>query len=159
MGHTVGIGSPAPAFRLATDGGGSVSLADFEGRQLVLYFYPKADTPGCTQESIDFNRLRPEFEKAGTAIVGVSADPVNAQDKFKAKYDLAFPLGSDPTHDMLEAYGVWGEKSMYGRTFMGITRTTYLIDKDGRVAQVWTNVKVPGHAEAVLAEAKALSRH
>jgi thioredoxin-dependent peroxiredoxin len=150
------IGTDAPAFQLAADGGGSISLADFRGRKLVLYFYPKADTPGCTQESMDFNRLRPEFEKADTAILGVSADPVKAQDKFKAKYDLAFPLASDPTHEMLEAYGVWGEKSMYGRTFMGIARTTYLIGRDGRVAEVWSNVRVPGHAESVLAAAKAL---
>ena len=156
MGRTVDVGAPAPAFRLATDGGGSISLADFRGRKLVLYFYPKADTPGCTQESIDFNRLRSEFEKAETAILGVSADPVKAQDKFKAKYDLAFPLGSDPNHEMLDAFGVWGEKSMYGRTFMGVLRTTYLIGKDGRVAQVWSNVRVPGHAEAVLTAAKAL---
>jgi len=156
MAPMVEIGTGAPAFQLAADGGGSISLADFRGRKLVLYFYPKADTPGCTQESMDFNRLRPEFEKADTAILGVSADPVKAQDKFKAKYDLAFPLGSDPTHEMLEAYGVWGEKSMYGRTFMGIARTTYLIGRDGRVAEVWSNVRVPGHAESVLAAAKAL---
>ena len=156
MGQTVEIGAVAPDFRLAADGGGTISLTDFRGRKLVLYFYPKADTPGCTQESMDFNRLRPDFKKAGTSILGVSADPVKAQDKFKAKYDLTFPLGSDPTHAMLEAYGVWSEKSMYGRTFMGIPRTTYLIDRDGRVAQVWTNVKVPGHAETVLNAAQAL---
>lgn len=156
MGRTVEIGTTAPAFQLAADGGGTISLADFRGRKLVLYFYPKADTPGCTQESIDFNRLRSEFEKAETAILGVSADPVKAQDKFKAKYDLAFPLGSDPNHEMLEAYGVWAEKSMYGRTFMGFVRTTYLIGEDGRVAEVWANVKVPGHAEVVLAAAKDL---
>jgi peroxiredoxin Q/BCP len=156
MGQTLAIGAPAPSFQLATDGGGSLSLADFRGGNLVLYFYPKADTPGCTQESMDFNRLRKDFEKAGTAILGVSADPVQAQDKFKAKYELSLPLGSDPNHEMLEAYGVWGEKSMYGRTFMGIARTTYLIGKDGRVVQVWTNVKVPGHAEAVLAAVEAL---
>lgn len=156
MARTVEIGAEAPAFQLAADDGGSISLADFRGRKLVLYFYPKADTPGCTQESIDFNRLRAEFAKTGTAILGVSADPVKAQDKFKAKYNLDFPLGSDPNHHMLEAYGVWGEKSMYGRTFMGIVRTTYLIGKDGHVAEVWTNVRVPGHAETVLAAAKAL---
>lgn len=156
MSGILGIGDPAPDFRLATDGGGSISLADLKGRKAVLYFYPKADTPGCTQESIDFNRLKPDFEKAGTAILGVSADPVRAQDKFKAKYDLTFPLGSDPAHEMLEAYGVWGEKSMYGRTFMGVHRVTYLIGADGRIAKVWPKVKVPGHAEEVLAAAKAL---
>ena len=149
-------GAPAPDFRLATDGGGGVSLADFRGRKLVIYFYPKADTPGCTKQAMDFSRLRPEFDKTGTAILGVSADPVKAQDKFKAKYGLAFPLGSDPAHGMLEAYGVWAEKSMYGRKYMGILRATYLIGNDGRVARVWPNVKVAGHAEEVLEAARAL---
>ena len=149
-------GAPAPEFRIATDGGGTVSLADFAGRKLVIYFYPKADTPGCTKEAMDFNRLRPEFEKAGAAILGVSADPVQAQDKFKAKYGLAFPLGADPAHEMLAAYGVWGEKSMYGRKYMGVLRVTYLIGKDGRVARVWPNVKVTGHAEEVLEATRAL---
>ena len=149
-------GTPAPEFRLAVDGGGNVSLADFAGRKLVIYFYPKADTPGCTKEAMDFNRLRPEFDKAATAILGVSADPVQAQDKFKAKYGLAFPLASDPTHEMLKGYGVWGEKSMYGRKYMGVSRVTYLIDQDGRVVRVWPNVKVPGHADEVLAAARAL---
>jgi len=149
-------GAPAPDFRLATDGGGSVSLADFRGRKLAIYFYPKADTPGCTLEAMDFNRLRPEFERAGTAILGVSADPMKAQDKFKAKYGLAFPLGSDPAHEMLEAFGVWGEKNMYGRKYMGALRATYLIGKDGRVARVWPTVKVAGHAEEVLEAARAL---
>jgi len=149
-------GAKAPNFRLPTDGGGTVSLSGLKGRKAVVYFYPKADTPGCTQEAMDFNRLRSQFEKAGTMILGVSADPVKAQDKFKAKYDLAFPLASDPTHEMLEAYGVWGEKSMYGRKFMGVLRVTYLIGTDGRVAKVWPKVKVAGHAEEVLAAAKAL---
>lgn len=122
----------------------------------MLYFYPKADTPGCTQEAMDFNRLRARFEAAGTAVLGVSADPVPALGKFKRKHKLALALASDPSHKMLEAYGVWGEKNMYGRKFMGVKRVTYLIDKDGRVAKVWAKVKVAGHAEAVLAEAKAL---
>ena len=150
------IGTKAPAFKLPRDGGGSVSLADFKGRKLVIYFYPRADTPGCTRESIDFSKLRAEFEKAGTEILGVSADPVAAQDKFKAKHDLTVPLLSDETHAMLEAYGVWGKKSMYGKTFMGITRMTVLIGPDGRVAQVWPKVKVDGHAADVLKAAKAL---
>jgi peroxiredoxin Q/BCP len=150
------IGTKAPAFKLPRDGGGSVSLADFKGRKLAIYFYPRADTPGCTRESLDFSKLRAEFEKAGTEILGVSADSVAAQDKFKAKHDLTVPLLSDETHAMLEAYGVWGKKSMYGKTFMGITRMTVLIGPDGRVAQVWPKVKVDGHAAEVLKAAKTL---
>jgi peroxiredoxin Q/BCP len=149
-------GSKAPAFKLPRDGGGSVSLGDFKGRQLVIYFYPKADTPGCTLESIDFSRLRAQFQKASTEILGVSADPVTAQDKFKKKHDLSVALLSDETHKMLEAYGVWGKKSMYGRTFMGITRATFLIGPDGRIARIWPKVKVDGHAGEVLSAAKAL---
>jgi thioredoxin-dependent peroxiredoxin len=150
------VGEKAPNFKLPRDGGGTVSLADFKGRKLVLYFYPKADTPGCTKEAIDFNALRRAFAKAETDIVGVSADPVRAQEKFRDKHDLAIPLASDEEKEMLTAYGVWGEKSMYGRKFMGVKRTTLLIGHDGRVARVWENVKVPGHAEAVLDAAKAL---
>jgi thioredoxin-dependent peroxiredoxin len=146
----------APAFTLPRDGGGTISLADFAGRKLVLYFYPRADTPGCTKEAIDFNRLKAAFETAGTDILGVSADPVPAQDKFKIKHKLAFALASDETHRMLEAYGVWQEKSMYGRKFMGVVRATFLIGPDQRIAQVWPKVSVAGHAEDVLAAAKAL---
>ena len=150
------VGEKAPSFTLPRDGGSSVSLADFKGRKLVLYFYPKADTPGCTQEAIAFNALKRAFAKAETDIVGVSADPVKAQDKFRDKHDLTIPLASDESKKMLTAYGVWGEKSMYGRKFMGVRRTTFLVGRDGRIAQVWENVKVPGHAEAVLEAAKAL---
>jgi peroxiredoxin Q/BCP len=149
-------GSKAPAFSLPRDGGGKISLADFKGQNLVLYFYPRADTPGCTIESKAFSSLSKAFAKAGTAVVGVSADPVKAQDAFKAKHGLAVPLASDETHRMLEAYGVWGEKSMYGKKFMGITRTTFLIDQEGRIARIWPKVKVEGHAEEVLAAAKEL---
>jgi peroxiredoxin Q/BCP len=149
-------GSEAPAFSLPRDGGETVSLADFKGQNLVLYFYPRADTPGCTIESKAFSSLARAFAKAGTAVLGVSADPVRAQDAFKAKHGLAIPLASDETHRMLDAYGVWGEKSMYGKTFMGITRTTFLIDKAGRIARIWPKVKVEGHAEEVLAAAKEL---
>lgn len=156
MATVLSAGARAPAFTLPRDGGGTVSLADFKGRKLVLYFYPKANTPGCTRESIAFSALSADFAKAGTAILGVSADPVKAQDAFKARHDLAIPLASDEKHGMLEAYGVWGEKSMYGKTFMGIARMTFLIDRDGRIAQVWPKVKVDGHAEEVLAAAKAL---
>jgi peroxiredoxin Q/BCP len=152
----LGVAEKAPAFALARDGSGTVSLSDFKGRKLVLFFYPKADTPGCTKEAIAFNGLKREFGKAGTDILGVSADPVRAQDKFRDKYDLTIALGSDESKKMLTAYGVWGEKSMYGRKFMGIRRTTFLIGRDGRIAQVWENVKVPGHAESVLEAAEAL---
>ena len=150
------VGSKAPPFSLPRDGGGTVSLADFRGQKLVLYFYPRANTPGCTREAQAFSRLRAKFEAAGTAILGVSADPVKAQDNFKSKHNLTIPLASDPTHEMLQAYGVWGEKSLYGRLFHGITRTTYLIGPDQRIAKVWPKVRVDGHAEDVLAAAMEL---
>ena len=156
MPTNLAAGSKAPAFSLPRDGGGSVSLADFKGQNLVVYFYPRADTPDCTIESKAFSSLSKAFAKAGTAVLGVSADPVKAQDAFKVKHDLAIPLASDETHKMLTAYGVWGEKSMYGRKFMGITRATFLIGPDGRIARIWPKVKVEGHAEEVLAAAKAL---
>jgi peroxiredoxin Q/BCP len=149
-------GAKAPGFSLPRDGGGTVSLADFAGRKLVLYFYPKADTSGCTKEAIDFSRLKAAFAKAGTEILGVSADPVTAQDRFKAKHKLSVALASDEKHRMLEAYGVWREKSMYGRKFMGIVRTTVLIGPDQRIARVWPKVSVTGHAEEVLAAAQSL---
>jgi peroxiredoxin Q/BCP len=150
------VDSKAPAFTLLRDGGGEVSLADFKGRKLVLFFYPKADTPGCTREAIAFSALRDRFKRAGTDLLGVSADPVKAQDAFKKKHDLTVGLASDDSHRMLEAYGVWGQKSMYGRTFMGVIRSTFLIGADGRIARIWSPVKVDGHAEEVLAAAKAL---
>jgi peroxiredoxin Q/BCP len=149
-------GSPAPDFSLPVDGGGTLSLSKLKGGKVVIYFYPKADTPGCTKESMDFSRLKPEFERAGATVVGVSADAVAAQDKFKAKHGLTVPLASDPDRNMIEAYGVWGEKTMYGKTFMGIERATFLVDTDGRIAKVWHKVKVEGHAEEVLAAVKAL---
>lgn len=132
-----------------------MSLADFRGRKLVLFFYPRAGTPGCTREAQGFSALAQDFTAAGTAILGVSADPVKAQERFKAKCDLAVPLASDERHGMLEAYGVWGKKSMYGKTFMGVLRTTFLIDPEGRIIRLWRNVKVPGHADEVLAAAIA----
>jgi peroxiredoxin Q/BCP len=149
-------GAKASAFSLPRDGGSSVSLSDFNGRKLVLFFYPKADTPGCTREAQAFSALRPAFEEAGAAIIGISADPVKAQDNFKAKYDLSIPLASDEKHQMLEAYGAWGEKSMYGKTFIGVIRTTFLIGPDGRIARIWPKVSVDGHAEEVLEAVKAL---
>jgi peroxiredoxin Q/BCP len=149
-------GSKAPAFRLPRDGGGTVTLSDFSGQKLVLFFYPRADTPGCTREAIDFTRLAGAFADAGTAVLGVSADPVKAQEKFRDKHGLSVPLMSDEAHEMLEAYGAWGEKSMYGKTFLGVIRTTVLIGADARIAKIWRHVKVDGHAEAVLAAARAL---
>jgi peroxiredoxin Q/BCP len=149
-------GAEAPSFRLPRDGGNTISLADFKGKKLVLYFYPKADTPGCTAEAIAFSALNHAFASVDTTVIGVSADPVRAQDAFKNKHNLTTPLISDETHGMLEAYGVWGKKYMYGRTYLGITRTTVLIGPDGRIARIWSKVKVRGHAEEVLAAAKAL---
>jgi peroxiredoxin Q/BCP len=153
---TLQPGKPAPDFTLPADSGTTVSLGALKGRKVVLYFYPKDDTSGCTKEAIAFNGLRGDFEAAGAVIVGVSPDSVKSHDKFKAKYDLAFPLASDEAKDMLNAYGVWVEKSMYGRKYMGIERTTVLIDAQGRVARVWNKVKVEGHAEEVLEAVKAL---
>jgi thioredoxin-dependent peroxiredoxin len=149
-------GTKAPGFTLPRDGGGTVSLADFAGRKLVLYFYPRADTSGCTKEAIDFTRHKAAFTRAGAEILGVSADPVPAQDAFKTKHKLSIALASDETHRMLEAYGVWQEKSMYGRKFLGIVRRTFLIGPDQRIAKVWPRVSVEGHAEDVLAAVKLL---
>src|ERR1700683_2769956 len=129
-------GTKAPAFKLPRDGGGSVSLGDFAGRKLVLYFYPRANTSGCTQEAIDFSRLKSAFSRADTDILGVSADPVGAQDNFKTKHKLTIALASDEKHRMLEAYGVWQQKSLYGRKFMGIVRATFLIGPDAKIARV-----------------------
>jgi thioredoxin-dependent peroxiredoxin len=149
-------GAKAPAFTLPRDGGRTVSLADFAGRKLVLYFYPRADTPGCTTEAIAFSRLKGAFSCAGADILGVSADAVAAQDKFKAKHKLGIALASDEKRKMLEAYGVWQQKSLYGRKFMGIVRMTFLIGPDQRIAKVWPKVSVAGHAEEVLAAAREL---
>ena len=149
-------GTKAPAFSLPRDGGETVALADYSGKKLVLFFYPRADTPGCTREAIDFTRLTDAFTETQAAIVGVSADPLRAQEAFRDKHQLSVPLVSDEAHEMLESYGVWGEKSMYGRTFQGILRTTVLIGADGRIARIWRNVKVDGHADDVLAAARAL---
>jgi peroxiredoxin Q/BCP len=130
---------------------------DFSGKKVVLFFYPRADTPGCTKEAIDFTLLKNAFAESQTEILGISADPLRAQEAFRDKHKLAIPLISDEQHEMLEAYGVWGEKSLYGRTFLGIIRTTVLIGRDGRIIRVWRNVRVDGHADAVLEEARAVS--
>jgi len=147
-------GAHAPAFRLPRDGGDTVSLSDYSGKKLVLFFYPRADTPGCTREAIDFTRLAGDFAQSQTAILGVSADSPKMQEAFRDKHRLSVPLVSDEKHEMLEAYGAWGQKSMYGRTFQGILRTTVLIGADGRIIKIWRNVKVDGHAEQVLAAAR-----
>jgi thioredoxin-dependent peroxiredoxin len=149
-------GSLAPAFSLPRDGGATVSLADYAGQKLVIFFYPRASTPGCTKEAIDFTRLRRDFEAAGTAVLGVSADPLKAQESFRDKHDLTTPLLSDETQSMLKAYGAWGEKSMYGKVFEGVLRTTVLIGSNGLVAKIWRGVKVDGHADAVLEEARRI---
>ncbi|MFK8251642.1 thioredoxin-dependent thiol peroxidase [Ancylobacter terrae] len=153
---SISVGDAAPDFTLTGADGGAVRLPDFAGRSLVLYFYPKADTPGCTREAMDFNRLRTAFEAAGAAVLGVSADPAKALAKFKTKHELGFALAGDETHAMLEGYGVWAEKSMYGKTYMGVTRTTFLIDPNGKVARIWPKVSVEGHAEEVLEAVRAL---
>ena len=150
------VGDKAPEFTAPRDGGGSVSLAMLRGRKLVLYAYPKDDTSGCTKEALAFNDLLPEFEAAGVEVIGVSPDPVKSHDRFKTKHGLHFALASDETQAMLSAYGVWIEKSMYGRKYMGVERTTFLIDADGVIARIWPKVKVEGHAQEVLAAAKAL---
>ena len=149
-------GSKAPAFDMATAEGGRVSLDGLKGRKVVLYFYPKADTPGCTNEGKAFSALKADFDAADTVVVGVSRDSVASHAKFRAKHGLTVLLGSDPG-DVTEAYGTWVEKSMYGKKYMGIERATFLIGRDGKIAAVWGKVKVPGHAEAVLAAAQALA--
>ncbi len=128
---------------------------DYAGQKLVVFFYPRADTPGCTKEAIDFTRLKAAFAKAGTSVIGVSGDALKAQEAFRNKHQLSVPLVSDEKHEMLEAYGAWGEKSMYGRTFEGVFRTTVLIGADGRIVRIWRNVRVDGHADDVLAAAQS----
>jgi thioredoxin-dependent peroxiredoxin len=155
MANELKAGDSAPDFTLPRDGGTTVSLASLKGGKVVLYFYPKDDTSGCTKEAMEFNRLKAEFAAAGTEIIGVSPDDVKSHDRFKKKYGLDFALASDASHAMLEAYGVWVEKSMYGRKYMGVERTTLLIGTDGKIARVWNKVKVDGHADEVLAAAKA----
>ena len=151
-------GANAPAFHLPREDGDAVTLASYAGRALVLYFYPKDDTSGCTREAADFNALMPAFRDAGAEILGVSPDSNRSHEAFRRKHGLEITLGSDETKAMCEAYGVWQEKSMYGRKYMGVERTTFLIGPDGRIAEVWPKVSVKGHAEAVLAAAKALPR-
>jgi peroxiredoxin Q/BCP len=153
---SIDAGDKAPAFTLPTDGGGTVSLAKLKGKKVILYFYPKDDTPGCTKEACSFRDNLPKFTKADAVVIGVSKDSVKRHDNFKAKYKLPFTLAADEDGTVCEAYGVWVEKSLYGRKYMGIERATFLIDEKGVVRQVWHKVKVDGHAEEVLAAAKAL---
>ncbi len=152
----VDAGDKAPDFTLPTDGGGALSLSSQKGRKVVLYFYPKDDTAGCTKEAIGFRDALAEFEKAGATVVGVSKDSPAKHDKFKAKYDLNFPLAADEEGKVCAAYGVWVEKSMYGRKYMGIERSTFLIGADGKIARAWRKVKIPGHVEEVLETTKGL---
>ena len=150
------IGKKAPDFSAATDGGGKIKLSDFKGKTVILYFYPKDDTPGCTKEACGFRDAKPNFSKAKAVVLGVSKDSVARHDKFKDKYDLNFPLIADEDGKICEKYGTWIEKSLYGRKYMGIDRATFLIDGKGVIRNAWRKVKVPGHVDEVLAAAKAL---
>lgn len=147
-------GDLAPDFDLPAAGGGTLRLSALKGRKVVLYFYPKDDTSGCTREALDFESLREQFAAAGAVIVGLSPDSVKSHDKFRAKHGLGFDLAADEARDTLAAYGVWVEKSMYGRKYMGVERSTFLIDADGRIARVWRKVSVPDHAAVVLEAAR-----
>lgn len=148
--------TPAPAFSLTTDGNGQASLSDFAGKAVVLYFYPKASTPGCTTEGLDFSALADQFAKANGVVIGVSRDEVKKLDRFKAKNEFNLILGSDEDGTVCEAYGTWVEKKLYGREYMGVERATFLIDGSGQVRKIWHNVKVKGHAQAVLDATRAL---
>ncbi len=152
------IGDSAPDFTLPTDGEGEITLSSLKGQKVVIYFYPKDDTPGCTKESQGFNEALDAFKALNTNIIGISKDSVAKHDKFKAKYDLQFPLASDENGTTCEDYDVWKEKNMYGKKYMGIERTTFLIDENGKIAQIWRKVKVAGHVEAVQAEAQSIAQ-
>ena len=149
-------GSPAPDFELPTDGGGRVKLSDLRGRKVVIYFYPADDTEGCTVEAVSFTALLPEFEKAGVTVLGVSPDSPKSHDRFKVKHKLGLVLAADVDHTVIERYGLWGEKTMFGRKYMGVERSTFLVGPDRRVVEAWRKVRVPGHVEAVLAAANQL---
>ena len=152
----VAVGKKAPAFRAATDGGGRIALKDLKGKKVVLYFYPKDDTPGCTKEACGFRDALPDFSKVDAEIIGVSKDSVAKHDKFKAKHDLPFTLAADEDGSLCEAYGTWVEKTLYGRKYMGIERATFLIDEKGILRREWRKVRVPGHVDDVLAAVQAL---
>jgi len=150
------VGDKAPDFDLPTDGAGRVSLSELKGKAVVLYFYPKDDTPGCTSQAQGFSEMRNAFEETGATVLGVSKDTPSSHDKFKGKHHLTVRLASDESGEMLERYGVWVEKNMYGRKYMGVERATFLIGADGTIKQIWRKVKVPGHVDTVLKAAKAL---
>ena len=150
------IGDAAPDFTLPTDGNGSITLSDYKGKKVVLYFYPKDDTPGCTKESCNFNENLSAFNKIDTQIIGLSKCSVKKHDKFKEKYGLQFLLASDEDNDTCERYGTWVEKNMYGKKYMGIERSTFLIDEQGKIAHIWRKVKVPGHVDDVLEKLKGI---
>lgn len=153
---TLGVGDLAPDFTLETDGGGRVRLKDLKGKPVVLYFYPKDDTSGCTKEACGFNEALPDFSKVKAEVIGVSRDNAASHDRFKKKFGLAFKLGADTDGKVSDAYGTWVEKSMYGRKYMGMERATYLIGPDGVIRAIWRKVKVPGHVDAVLKAVKEL---
>lgn len=150
------VGDKAPEFELPRDGGKTVKLADYAGKLVVLYFYPQDDTTGCTKEAIDFSQLKPEFEKVGAVVIGVSPDSAKKHDKFKTKHGLTVDLAADEEREVINAYNLWVEKQMYGRSYMGVERATFLIGRDGRIAAIWRKVRVKGHAEAVLQAAREL---
>jgi peroxiredoxin Q/BCP len=150
------VGDRAPEFELPRDGGKTVKLADYAGKLVVLYFYPQDDTTGCTKEAIDFSQLKPEFEKAGAVVIGVSPDSAKKHDKFKTKHGLTVDLAADEEREVINAYNLWVEKQMYGRSYMGVERATFLIGRDGRIAAIWRKVRVKGHAEAVLQAVREL---
>ena len=150
------VGDKAPDFTLPRNGSGEISLSSLSGKAVVLYFYPKDDTSGCTAQAIDFSAMGAEFEAANAVVIGISPDSVKSHDKFAAKHALTVMLASDEERQVLEEYGVWKEKSMYGKKYMGVERTTYLVSPDGKIAQIWNKVKVPGHAQIVLDAIKAL---
>jgi peroxiredoxin Q/BCP len=157
MAKVLKLGDPAPPFDLPTAGGGRVSLASLKGKRVVLYFYPKDDTPGCTLEALNFTEKAKSFAAANAVVLGVSRDSIAKHDKFAAKHGLKVQVGADETGEVTDAYGVWGEKKFYGRTFMGIERATFLIDTTGKVAHVWRKVRVPGHVEDVLQVVNAMT--
>lgn len=149
-------GDKAPDFTLPRDGGGAVKLSAMKGKPVVLYFYPKDDTSGCTKQAVDFSDKSSDFKELGAEIVGVSPDSVKSHDKFRDKHGLAITLAADEEKEAISAYGVWAEKKMYGRSYMGVERSTFLIGKDGKIARIWRGVKVPGHIEEVLSAVKTL---
>ena len=153
---SLAIGDKAPDFTIATDGGGTFCLSEMMGNNVIIYFYPKDDTPGCTKEACEFRDSLPDFSKSDSKIIGISKDTVAKHDKFKSKYELPFTLGADLEGAVCEAYGTWVEKSMYGRQYMGIERATFLVDKEGLVQGIWRKVKVKGHVEEVLAAVQNL---